>query len=161
VDERARDLPLDLSWIDRVARIGGGNNAVNFDLVAVDRDFGAGSHITAERHGLGEAAVDALRCWRAPARLRRYGIEHGEVLWMLRHQLAPEFERVDARFLCKLVHEAFEVNGVVVDVHASPEAWIDVRVAHRMIDQDVGDRVADRRFRSARIEARERRWIAT
>jgi hypothetical protein len=79
---------------------------------------------------------------------------------MLCHQLAPELERVDAHFLCKLVHEAFEVNGVVVDVHAAPEAWIDVRVTHRMIDQDVGNRVADRRFRSARIEARERRWIA-
>jgi len=79
---------------------------------------------------------------------------------MLRHQLAPELERVRAHFLCKLVHEAFEVDGVVVDVHAAPETWIDVRVAHRMIDQDIGDRVADRRFRPARIEARERRWIA-
>src|SRR6266566_6632986 len=44
VDERACDLPLDLSWIDAVSRIGGGNNAVNLDLVAVDRDFGAGGH---------------------------------------------------------------------------------------------------------------------
>src|SRR6476646_5533311 len=31
VNERARDLPLDLSWIDAVSRIGGGNNAVNLD----------------------------------------------------------------------------------------------------------------------------------
>src|SRR5262249_19830898 len=57
VDERACDLPLDLSWIDAVSRICGGNNAVNLDLVAVDRDFGAGGHITAERHSLREAAV--------------------------------------------------------------------------------------------------------
>src|SRR4029077_18679819 len=40
------------------------------------------------------------------------------------------------------------------------EAWIDVRVTHRMIDQDIGKRVADRRFRPARVEASERRWIA-
>src|SRR6516162_9704713 len=127
VHERARDLPLDLSWIDSVSRIGGGNNAMNLDLVAVDRDFGAGGHITGERHSLRKAAVDALRCRRAPARLGRHGIEHAEVLWMLRHQLAPELERVDAHLLCKLVHEAFEINGVVDDVHAAPEAWIDVR----------------------------------
>ena len=41
VDERARDLPLDLRRIDRVARIGRGDDAVHLDLVAVrDGDFG-------------------------------------------------------------------------------------------------------------------------
>ena len=83
------------------------------------------------------------------------------MLGMLRHQLAPELERIDAGFLCKLVHEAFEIDGVVVDVHTPPETRIDVRVAHRMIDENVGDRVADRRFRSAGIEPREGCGIAT
>src|SRR5262245_9463807 len=52
IHKRARDLPLDLSWVDCVSRVGSGDNAVNLDLVAVDRDFGARGHITTEGHSL-------------------------------------------------------------------------------------------------------------
>jgi hypothetical protein len=134
VHERARNLALDLRRIDAVAGIGGGDEAVHLDLVAVDRDLGAGGHVAAERHGLREAAEDALRGGLAPSRLFRDRIEHGEMLGVLRHQLAPEFERIDARFLGKLIHEGFKIDGVVVDVHAAPEAWVDVRIAHGMVD---------------------------
>ena len=79
---------------------------------------------------------------------------------MLCHQLAPEFELVVADRLGELVDEAFEVNGVVIDVHATPEAGLNMGVAHRMIDEDVGNRVADGRFRAARIQACERRRVA-
>ena len=153
IDERARHLPLDLRGIDGISRIGRCDDAVDLHLVAIDRDLGAGCHIAAERHGLRQAAEYALRRRPTPSGLLRHRIEHGEMLGMVCHQLAAELERVNARFLGKLVHEAFEIDGVVVDVHAAPEARIDVRVAHGMVHQDVGDRVAERRFVPAGIEA--------
>ncbi len=60
------------------------------------------------------------------------------MLRMLAHQLAAELQRVHAGFLGKLIHEAFDVDGVVVDVHAAPEARLHVRVAHRVIDRRFG-----------------------
>ena len=69
---------------------------------------------------------------------------------MLCHQLAPEFELVIADRLGELVDEAFEVDGVVIDVHATPEAGLNMRVAHRMIDEDVRNRVADGRLTTFR-----------
>ena len=74
---------------------------------------------------------------------------------MLGHQLAPELERILAGRMGELVHEAFQVDGVLVDVHAAPEARRDMRVAHGMVDQEVRDGVADRRFAGWR-EALER-----
>jgi hypothetical protein len=55
----------------------------------------------------------------------------------------------------ELVHEAFEVDGVLVEVDAAPEARWHRRVAHRVVDQEVRDRVADRRLRPARVQALE------
>ena len=59
---------------------------------------------------------------------------------MILHQLAAELERILVGRMRQLVHEAFEVDRVVVDVHAAPEAREDVRVAHRVVDQQVRDR---------------------
>ena len=95
---------------------------------------------------LRDAAIDALRRRLAPADLLGDGIEHGEMLGMLRHQLAPEFERVLAGRMRQLVHEAFEIDGVLIDVDAAPEARRNVRIAHRMVDQQVRHGVADRGF---------------
>jgi len=62
VDERARDLPVDLRRVDRVAGIGGTDGAVDFDFVAArHRDFGRCGDVAAVAHLLGEAAIDALR----------------------------------------------------------------------------------------------------
>ena len=63
---------------------------------------------------------------------------------MLAHQLAPELELVLADRLRQLVHEALDEDGVLVDVHAAPEARRDVRVAHGVVDQQVRDGVAER-----------------
>ena len=111
-----------------------------------DRDLGAGRDVAAVAHVLGEAAEDALRRRLAPAGLLGDRVEHGEVLGMVRHQLAPELERILAGRMGQLVHEAFEIDGVLVDVHAAPEARRHVRVAHRVVDQQVRDGVADRRL---------------
>ena len=55
----------------------------------------------------------------------------------------------------ELVDEAFEIDGVLVDVHAAPEARRDVRIAHGVVDQQVRDVVAERALRAAGVEALE------
>src|SRR5207245_3526958 len=104
---------------------------------------------------LGQPAEDALRRWLAPLRLFRDRIEDGEMLSMVRHQLAPELERVLADRMGKLIHEAFEIDGVLVDVHAEPETRWDVWVAYGMVDQMVRNGVAERRL-APWLEGRER-----
>ena len=89
------------------------------------------------------------------------GVEHGEVLGMLLHHLAAEFERVLPGRMRHLVDEAFEIDGVLVVVHATPEARREVRVAHGVIDQDVRDVVADLAFGAAGVEPLEGRGIAS
>src|SRR5262249_36371660 len=100
-------------------------------------------------------AVDALRCGLAPTDALGHRVEHGEVSRMLCHQLAPELGVVLADGLRQLVHEALQEDGVLVDVHATPEPRLDVRIAHGMVDHQVRDRVAERMLRAGRHEALE------
>ena len=100
--------------------------------------------------------IDALRRRRSPADLLGHGIEHGKVLRILGHQLAPEFERILADRMRQLVHEAFEIDRILVDVDAAPETRRDVGIAHRMLDQEVGNGIADRGL-AGRVEALEGR----
>src|SRR5262245_20356575 len=154
-DERASDLPLDLRRVDRMTWIGRAHDAVDFDgTIAADRNLSACRHVAAVTHMLSQPTEDAL--WRRLAPPRRFGdgIEDGEMLGMICHQLAPELERVLADRMGKLVHEAFEIDGVVVDVHAAPEARRDVWVAHGVVNQKVRDGVAQRCL-APWIEARE------
>ena len=111
--------------------------------------------VAAEAHRLREAAVDALRRRLAPADTLGDGVQHGQVLRMPRHQLAPQRERILPGRVRDLVDEALEVDRVLVQVDAAPEARRHVRIAHRVVDQQVRDRIADRRFRSRRVEALE------
>src|SRR6266446_7391103 len=144
-DEGAGDLPFDLGRVDRMAGISGSDDAVDFHgTITGDRNLCACRHVAAVAHMLGQATEDALRRWLTPPRLVGDGIEDGEMLSMVRHQLAPELERVLADRMGKLIHEAFEIDGVLVDVHAAPEARRDVWVAHGMVDQKVRDGVAER-----------------
>ena len=52
----SRNLPLDLRRIDGVARIGRRDDAVDFDLAVVDRDFCARRDVAAVAHELRKAA---------------------------------------------------------------------------------------------------------
>ena len=81
------------------------------------------------------------------------------MLGVVRHQLAPELERVLAGCLRQLIHEAFEIDGVLIVVHPAPEPRRDVGVAHRMVDQQVRDLVAEHAFRPGRIETLEHERI--
>ena len=66
------------------------------------------------------------------------------MLRMLAHQLAAERKRILAHYIGQFIHEAFEIDRVVIDVDAAPEARRNVRIAHRMFDQKVRHGVADR-----------------
>src|SRR6266436_5549063 len=103
---------------------------------------------------LRDAAIDTLRRRFAPADLVGNGIEYRKVLRMLRHQLAPELERILADRMRQFVHETFEIDRVVIDVHAAPETRRDGGIAHRMLDQKIGNRISNRSV-AARIEALE------
>src|SRR6267143_5804242 len=60
VDERARDLSLDLRRVHRVARVGRGDDAVHPDLVAVlHRDLAGGRDEAVEAMQVRKAAIDA------------------------------------------------------------------------------------------------------
>ena len=63
---------------------------------------------------------------------------------MLGHELAPELDRILPGRLRQLVHEALDEDRVLVDVDAAPEARRHVRVAHRVVDQQVRHGVAER-----------------
>jgi len=58
---------------------------------------------------------------------------------MLRFQhLAAEFERILAGGMGELVDEAFAVDRVLFGVDAAPRPGRDMRIAHRVIDQQFG-----------------------
>ena len=160
VDERARDLPVDLGRVDGVGWICCADDPVHFDLVAAsNRDFRRSRHIGVERLHVCEPTIDALRCRLAPTDSLGHGVEHGEVSRMLCHQFAPEFELVLADGLRQLVHEALQEDGVLVDVHATPEPRLDVRIAHGMVDHQVRDRVAECVFRPGGHQTLERQRV--
>ena len=46
----------------------------------------------------------------------------------------------------KMVNVAFQIDGVLVDVDAAPEARRHMRIAHGMIDQQIRDVITDRRL---------------
>ena len=79
---------------------------------------------------------------------------------MVAEQLAAELELVLAGRLRQLVHEAFHEDAVLVDVHAAPESRRDMRIAHRVIDQQVRDGVAERMLAPEGSEALEAERVA-
>ena len=87
-------------------------------------------------------------------------VQHREVLRVLRHQLAAERERILPGRMRQLVHEALEIDRVLVEVDAAPEARRHRRIAHGVVDQQVRDRVADDALRPAGVEPLEGRRVA-
>src|SRR5258707_5889653 len=112
---------------------------MHLDLVAVgDGDFGDRGDVTSKPHLLGDAAKYPLRRGLAPADALRDGVEHGKMLGMIRHQLAAEFERVLSGRMRPLIHEAFEIAAILVAVEAAPYSGPHMRIAHGMVDQQMG-----------------------
>ena len=85
---------------------------------------------------LAEAAIDALGGGFAPACALGDRIEDRQMLGVIRQQLAAELERILADCVGELIHEAFEVDGIMIVVYAAPEVRRDVRVWARVIGQN-------------------------
>lgn len=90
--------------------------------------------------------MDTLRCRRVPADPLGGRVQDRQMLGMLGHELAPEGERVLACRMREFVHEAFDVDGVLVEIDAAPETRRHRRIAHRMVDQEIVDRITERTF---------------
>src|SRR5215467_9458907 len=162
VDERPCDLPLDLGRVDGMARVSGGHNPVDFyAAIGADRHLCTCCHIAAVSHVLRKPTEHALRRWLAPARPLRDGVEDREMFRVVRHQLAPELQRILAGRMGKLVHKAFEIESVLIVVHAAPEVGRDVRIAHGVVNKQVWNRVTESTFRAARVEALKHEGILT
>src|SRR5438132_13493738 len=98
VDERARDLALDLRRVHRVARVGPGDDAVHPNLVAVlDRNLAGRGDEAVEAMQVRKAAMDAAGRGLAPADPLGHRVQHAEVPRVLRDATAAELARVLAR----------------------------------------------------------------
>ena len=149
VGKRAFNLGFDLLRVDCMSGVSGRHDAVNLQFALItDRDLGAGRHVTAEAHGLGQPTEHALGCGFAPASPLRRRIEHRQVLGMFGHQGAAKLQRVLARGVGEFVNEALHINGVLVQVHASPETSRHMRVAHGVVDHQVGEGVSEMTLRA-------------
>ena len=127
-----------------MAGVGGGDDAVDPELaIRIHRDLGAGGHVAREGLADREPAVHALGGGGAPARPLRCRVQHRQGERVVGHQRAAELERVLAGGMGQLVHEAFHVDGVLVDVDPAPEPRRHRRVAHGVVDEQVRDAVAD------------------
>ena len=105
------------------------------------RHLGDRRRVAAIAHELRDAAM-APGCERpAPVAAFGGGIEHRQVFGVVRHQRAAKFQRVFPGRLRHLVHEAFDIDAVLVGVDAAPGAHRHVGVAHRVLDQQVGNAV--------------------
>src|SRR5258708_24568073 len=129
--------------------------------MGAERDLGTCCHIAAVSHVLRKPTEHALRRWLAPARPFRDGIEDREMFRVVRHQLAPELKRILAGRMGKLVHKAFEIESVLIVVHAAPEVRRDVRIPHRVVNNKVWNRVTEHAFRAAGGEALKYEGILT
>ena len=131
-------MPLDLRGINRMARIRRADDAVDFHRSRSTETSAPPLH-SCLTHVLCEAAMKTPWARFAPADALGDRIEDRQMLGVIRQQLAAELERVLADRMGELIHEAFEVDGVMVVVHAAPEVRRDMRVSHGVVDQQVRD----------------------
>ena len=79
---------------------------------------------------------------------------------MIAKKLAAKFNRVGASSLGQFVHEAFEENCVLINVHAAPKARRNRLIPHGVIDHQIRNRVT--KCVLARIgNALKHHWVAT
>jgi hypothetical protein len=81
------------------------------------------------------------------------------VLGVVLHQLAPQHQGVLAGGVRDLVDEARDVDRVLLQIHAAPEARRHVRVADRVVDEQVRDAVAKHGLAAAVVEALEHQEV--
>ena len=149
VGKRPLNLRLDLLWVDRMPRVGCRYDAVNLEFsVIADRDLSTGGYVTAEAHGLGQSTKHALGRRFAPASPLSCCIQDGPVQRVFGQQFMPEGQRILACGMGEFVDEALHINAVLVQVDTAPKASRHMRVAHGIVDQEVGHAVAEMPLRT-------------
>src|SRR5262249_6982748 len=142
----ALDLGGNLVRIDRVTAIDTHHHAVNLDFARLaHRHLGHRRRVTRVTHELRNATMHSGGQRLAPLRFRRHRVQYAEMLRMILQEDAAELEGVLARSPRHLVHEAFQEQAVLIRVDAAPRPDRHVGVAHRVLDQQVGHRVAELR----------------
>ena len=117
---------------------------MDLDIRAIGHgELARSGHVAAEALHLRDAAEYARRGWLGPADPVSHGIERRQVARVLRHELAPELDRVHAGRLGQFIHETFHEDRVLVRVDPAPESRRHMRIAHRMVNQQVGKLIAD------------------
>ena len=74
--------------------------------------------------------------------------------------LATELYRIHTGSFSHLIHEGFDKDRVLVNIHTTPETWRDMRIAHRMIDRHIREAVSNTMF-TTRLKTLEAQWIFT
>lgn len=127
-----------------VGRPHNGHDTVHlYGAVLADKHLGAGGRIAAKAHGLRQTAVNLLAAnigvWLAPASTLGRRIQNRPKFQVLRHHLAAHRQRILSGDKSYFVDERFKVNRVLVQIDALPETGGHMRVAHGMVDQQVGE----------------------
>src|SRR5215472_7648521 len=151
--DRALGLHGDLLGIDGVAAVDGDDQSMDLELASVaHRYLGGSCAIAGITHELRNAAIDA-GCWRrVPADTVGDGIERRKVLWTIRQQLASKLQGILACGARHLVDEGLKPDRVLVRVDAAPEAHGNMGIAHGVLDEEVGDGIAEAPLRPTRVK---------
>jgi len=152
---RSQRLPLDLRGIDGITRIGRPDDGCTLILLpSVNRGSRRrGGHICHSQY-VGDAAksIAAAAC---PTDFLGHRIGTARCFGCLESACA-ECDRSSPRH-AQFVHETFQIDRVVIDIDAAPEAGRDVRVAHRMLDQEIRHRISRSRPRPVALGTGRRR----
>ena len=131
--------------------------------VVQHRHLGTGCYIAAKAHGLRNPAENLLAVDVGggcdPTAFFCRGVQHRQMLGMFGHQLAAQRQRVLPGSGSNFIDERLQINGVLVQVDTAPEAGWNMRIAHGMVDQQIGKAVTNRRFRAARVQTLEHHRI--
>ena len=82
--------------------------------------------------------------WLPPAGLFRHRVQHREMLRRLLQQGLAHRQRIAPGRCRNLIDKAFKVEAVLIDVHTAPEPRRHMRIAHGVVDQQVGYIIPDR-----------------
>ena len=125
------------------------------------RNFRTRSHIAGEAVRLRKATENAFGRRLVPTSLFSCGIEYRQRFGITRQQFAAQRQRVLFGGVREFVDKAFQINRVLVQIHATPETRRHMRIAHRMVDQKIRERVHQRVFGTGRIQALKNHRVFT
>ena len=153
------DLRFDLLRVDGMARIGGRYNPVHFDLLVDDGYFGTGGNIAAIAHMLRQPPENAFRGGFVPTGFVGHRIQHSQMLGTVAQHFLAESQRILSGRHRQFVNETFEIKRVLVVIDPAPIPRWQRRIAHRVVDQQIGDGITEHALGTIGVQALEGRGI--